>query len=131
MSTKILLAEDDPIIAKLVVHKMRKEGYDVDHVDDGGKALKAVQEKDYSLIILDVVMPVFDGFQVLGKIKADDTTAQIPVVMLTSKGHERDVLMGLRRGAIDYLTKPFNPSELAMRVRRILDYAQEIRRHGS
>jgi len=116
----ILLAEDDPQIARLIQFKLEKEGFRVTWVEDGQQALERVRHEAFDLILLDGMMPHLDGFQTLQALRQDGAFSAIPVVMLTAKGQERDVQKGLDLGASDYIVKPFNPQELATRVKRLL-----------
>ena len=119
----ILLAEDDALTARLIVHRLEREGYEVLHYPDGQAALDAAQANDaepYALAILDVKMPRMDGFELLGRLKEDPKLAPTPVVMLTGMGSEQDVVRALSGGADDYILKPFSPTELALRVQRLL-----------
>ena len=101
--------------------RLSREGFGVGHAPDGEKALAALREPPLpDLIILDVLLPFMNGFEVLARIRADPAWADIPVVMLTSNTREEDVLRGLRSGANDYLTKPFRPPELIARIRGLL-----------
>ena len=117
----ILLAEDDPQIARLVKFKLEKEGFHVTWVEDGQQVLERVRREAFDLILLDGMMPHLDGFQTLEALRQDKAFSAIPVVMLTAKGQERDVQKGLELGASDYILKPFNPQELATRVKRLLE----------
>ncbi len=119
----IVLAEDDALTARLVVHRLEREGFAVDHFTDGRgafEAIKAHRPDGYALVILDVKMPHMDGFEVLGRMKEDPALAETPVVMLTGMGAEHDVVRALSEGADDYILKPFSPTELTLRVQRLL-----------
>ncbi len=131
MARKILFVDDNPIDAQIILHKLRNEGYEVDHVDTGAKGLTAVREGEYSLILLDIVMPGVDGFHVLEHIKEDEDLSHIPVVMLTSTGQKGNVLKSYELGAVEYLTKPIKPNELAMRLKQILLSSEEFGRKPS
>jgi len=120
MIKKIVLAEDEPQIARLVEFKLKKEGYQVVSKGNGEEALAAIKAEKPDLILLDVMMPVMDGYEVLRRVKEDENLKNIPVVMLTAKAQERDVVKGIDLGAEDYITKPFHPAELLARVKRIL-----------
>jgi len=120
MEFKIVLAEDDPQIARLVTFKLDREGYLTTWADDGGKAYEAIVSILPDLVILDVMMPVMTGFEVLEKMKNNETTRNIPVIILTSKSQEQDVLKGFSLGISDYIIKPFSPSELIARIKRTL-----------
>lgn len=121
MRYRIVLAEDEPQIARLTTFKLEKEGYEVIWEKDGGAALESVKVNHPDVVILDVMMPVMDGYQVLKKIKEDENLKNIPVIMLTAKGQERDILKGLDLGSEDYLVKPFHPAELAARIKKIVE----------
>jgi CheY-like chemotaxis protein len=114
------VAEDDEISASILVHKLRKEGFDVVRFDNGEKAYEAAMAQRPDLVILDVKMPGLDGFEVLGRLRKDARFAQTAIVMLTSMGQEADVVRGFGLGADDYMLKPFSPVELSARVRRLL-----------
>ena len=120
MTKRIVLAEDEPQIAKLVEFKLKKEGYQVTWKENGEEALKAIKEEKPDLILLDVMMPVMDGYEVLRRLKEDENLKSIPVIMLTARAQEKDVVKGIDMGAEDYITKPFHPAELLARVKRIL-----------
>ncbi len=120
MAKKIVLAEDEPQIARLIEFKLRKEGYQVTWKENGEEALVAIKEEKPDLILLDVMMPVMDGYEVLRQIKEDENLKSIPVIMLTARAQERDVVKGIDLGAQDYITKPFHPAELLVQVKRIL-----------
>jgi len=120
MVKKIVLAEDEPQIARLIEFKLKKEGYEVTWKENGEEALKAIKEDKPDLILLDVMMPVMDGYEVLRRVKEDENLKSIPVVMLTARAQEKDVVKGIDLGAEDYITKPFHPAELLARVKRIL-----------
>jgi len=120
MAKKIVLAEDEPQIARLVEFKLKKEGYQVVWKENGKEALEAIKADRPDLILLDVMMPVMDGYEVLRQIKEDENLRNIPVIMLTARAQERDVVKGIDSGVEDYITKPFHPAELLARVKRIL-----------
>ncbi len=120
MTRKIVLAEDEPQIARLIEFKLKKEGYDVTWKENGEEALKAIKADKPDLILLDIMMPVMDGYEVLRRLKEDENLGDIPVIMLTARAQEKDVVKGIDLGAEDYITKPFHPAELLARVKRIL-----------
>jgi DNA-binding response OmpR family regulator len=113
---RILLAEDEAQIGDMVAFKLANAGHDVVRVVDGEAALAAAAQEHPDAIILDVMMPGLDGFSVLGRLKADPSLRAIPVIMLTARGQERDILSGLQGGAADYVVKPFSLKELLARV---------------
>ncbi len=125
MAKKIVLAEDEPQIARLVEFKLKKEGYQVVWKENGEEALEAIKADRPDLILLDVMMPVMDGYEVLRQIKEDENLRNIPVIMLTARAQERDVVKGIDSGVEDYITKPFHPAELVARVKRILGKEEE------
>ncbi len=120
MSATVLVAEDQMHIRSLIEFKLKNSGYRVVCVEDGAAALAKAQELHPDVILLDVMMPLLTGFEVLASLKADPTTSSIPVLLVTAQSKEHEVLRGLELGAEDYITKPFSPNELAARVRKIL-----------
>ncbi len=120
MAKKIVLAEDEPQIARLIEFKLKKEGYEVSWKENGEEALKAIKADKPDLILLDIMMPVMGGYEVLRRLKEDENLKSIPVIMLTARAQEKDVVKGIDMGAEDYITKPFHPAELLARVKRIL-----------
>jgi DNA-binding response OmpR family regulator len=104
----------------MVEFKLKNLGHEVISATDGGQALDMVSTKKPDLVLLDVMMPVMDGFQVLEKLKAQEETKELPVIMLTARGQERDVVRGVETGADDYVVKPFSFPELIARVNRAL-----------
>ena len=120
MTKKIVLAEDEPQIARLIEFKLNKEGYSVIWKENGEEALKAIKEHKPDLILLDIMMPVMGGYEVLRRLKEDENLKSVPVIMLTARAQEKDVVKGIDMGAEDYITKPFHPAELLARVKRIL-----------
>jgi DNA-binding response OmpR family regulator len=119
---RILVAEDEPHIFRMVDFKLKALGHEVICATDGGEAMEAATTQKPDLILLDVMMPVMDGFQVLKKLKANLDTKGIPVIMLTAKSQERDVVTGLESGAEDYVVKPFSFPELLARINGALEH---------
>ncbi len=117
---RILVADDDPYSIKLLNFRLKSLGHEVICAMDGGKALAIATKEKPDLVLLDIMMPVMNGFQVLRKLKSREKTKNIPVIMLTAKVQEKDVVVGLEAGAIDYVTKPFSFAELIARVNRAL-----------
>ena len=113
---KILLAEDDKQIGDMISFKLSNSGHQIVRAEDGEQAVKLVTRERPDLILLDAMMPGLSGFEVLRRLKTDSNVRSIPVIMVTAKGHERDVLTGLRGGAVDYIVKPFSLKELSARV---------------
>jgi DNA-binding response OmpR family regulator len=113
---KILLAEDEKQIGDMVAFKLTNAGHVLVRARDGEEALALAASSRPDLILLDVMMPVLNGFEVLRRLKADPALAPTPIIMLTAKGRERDILTGLSGGAVDYIVKPFSLKELAARI---------------
>ena len=120
MSPTILIADDDPLLVKLVDYRMSARGYRVIAAADGETALALSAEEHPDLIVLDAMMPSLDGFEVLRRLKKAPATRDIPVLMLTARKREHDIVAALSLGARDYLSKPFSPEELALRIGNIL-----------
>ena len=119
MST-ILIADDDDLLAALVQFKLEAAGHRVMIVGNGALAIEAVRREQPDLVVLDAMMPVLTGHEVLARLKADPACAAVPVIMLTARRGQDDVVAALRGGAADYLTKPFIPEELLARVETAL-----------
>lgn len=117
---RILVVEDDAMIARIVRIKLENSGYEVQVAGDGGEGLMAIREARPDLVLLDVMMPVMDGYKLLRMLRSVPEYADLPVILLTARGQEREITSGLREGATDYIVKPFSPAELAARVRRWL-----------
>ena len=113
---KILVAEDEKPIADMIAFKLTNGGHQVIRAQDGEQAVTLAASEQPDLILLDAMMPGLSGFEVLRRLKGDPALRAVPVIMVTAKGHERDVLSGLRGGAVDYVVKPFSLKELAARV---------------
>ncbi|HWP81137.1 MAG TPA: response regulator [Bacteroidota bacterium] len=120
MAQTIVVAEDQHHIRALIEYKLKNSGYQVVAVADGAAALEKVKEVSPDLVLLDVMMPLMTGFEVLAALKQDDKTRDIPVLLVTAQSREEEVVKGLELGAEDYITKPFSPNELAARVKIVL-----------
>lgn len=118
--TRILVVDDEPDILELVQYNLLKDNYDVVGVESGEEALVQVRATPPDLIILDLMLPGVDGLEVCRTLKRDTRAAAIPIVMLTARGEEADIVAGLELGADDYLTKPFSPRVLLARIRAVL-----------
>jgi two-component system phosphate regulon response regulator PhoB len=116
----VLIVEDEGDIRELVSYNLLKEGYQVAGVASGEEALAAVEARPPDLVVLDLMLPGVDGLTVCRTLKSDPKTASIPILMLTAKGEESDIIAGLNLGADDYVTKPFSPKVLIARVRAVL-----------
>jgi two-component system OmpR family response regulator len=116
----ILVAEDDPLSAEMLLHQLKKEGFHVLHYPDGAQALEGALSNQIALAILDVKMPVMDGFELLESLRKVPAYADVPIMMLTSMGGEEDIARGFELGADEYMVKPFSPVEVVARVRQLL-----------
>jgi two-component system, OmpR family, alkaline phosphatase synthesis response regulator PhoP len=125
MQKIVLVADDQPHIVRLIQVNLEKVGYRVVTAADGIEALRKVREEMPDLVILDVIMPHKDGFEVLREIKSDPKLTHVPVIMLTVKTQNADIVEGLREGAEMYLPKPFHPKELVSLIRRALEGGPE------
>jgi DNA-binding response OmpR family regulator len=124
MSEKILVVDDEKDLVDLVVYNLEKAGFRTLRAYDGAAALRKVQAEGADALVLDVMLPELDGWEVLKRLRAEPRTAKLPVLMLTARGEETDKVLGLELGADDYLTKPFSPRELVARVRALLRRAK-------
>ena len=117
----ILVIEDEDSIRELIVYNLTKNGYEqVRGVDSGESGLLEIKKSPPDLILLDLMLPGMDGLSFCRKLKADPSTARIPVIMLTAKGEESDIIVGLEIGADDYIVKPFSPRVLIARIHSLL-----------
>lgn len=117
MSQKVLVVEDDNNIAELLRLYLQKDGFEVSHAADGGKAVEMAKEIQPDLVLLDIMLPVMDGWQVCRELRK---TMKMPIIMLTAKGETEDKVSGLEMGADDYIVKPFEVKELLARVHAVL-----------
>jgi two-component system alkaline phosphatase synthesis response regulator PhoP len=116
----ILVIEDEEDIQELVRYNLAKEGYRVALIASGEEGFKAAKSSNPDLIVLDLMLPGLDGLEICRLLKADPKTSHTPIIMLTAKGEEADVVTGLEMGADDYITKPFSPKVLVARLRAVL-----------
>ena len=121
---RIVVADDDPIVTKFLSAVFEDEGFEVRTADDGEKALTVIREARPDLVILDLVMPYHDGFEICQRIKSTAETAGVPVIILSMKEREQDVLRAFEVGADDYIRKPFNVLELVARARKLMGNAR-------
>lgn len=135
MSQKILVVEDEADLLDLVVYNLRKEGFKPLRAETGEKALEIARTEKPDLVLLDLMMPGLDGLEVCRRLRANEATADIPIVMMTARVEESDAVVGLSVGADDYVKKPFGVKELLARVRAVLrrtgagpDAAQKVLR---
>jgi len=135
--TRILVVEDDADIAQLVELYLGRAGFQVGVVANGSEAVGRIRRDRPDLIVLDLMLPGLDGLEICRTLRADATTAAIPIVMLTARAEEADRVAGLELGADDYVTKPFSPKELVARVKALLRRVQPrdargpVLRHGA
>jgi two-component system phosphate regulon response regulator PhoB len=120
MAETVLIVDDEQDVLDLLVYNLQKAGYRTVNARDGALALQKARDEVPSLIILDLMLPQLDGTEVCRQLKADSKTAQIPIIMLTAKAEEVDRVVGLELGADDYVTKPFSPREIVLRVKTVL-----------
>ncbi len=123
---KILLVDDDVELCELIREYLAPDGFVIETRHDGASGLQAAQSGDYNILVLDLMLPKMGGFEVLRQLRSEEDASQsrLPVLMLTARGDDVDRIVGLEMGADDYLPKPFNPRELAARIRAILRRTQ-------
>ena len=117
---RILLIEDEPDIAEVLQYNLEKEGFQVELAGRGDAGLEAVRRESPELILLDLMLPGLDGLELTRLLKRDPATAHLPIVMLTARSEEVDRIVGLELGADDYISKPFSPREVVLRVKAVL-----------
>jgi two-component system, OmpR family, response regulator len=120
--SRLLLIDDDARLGELLRSYLEPHGFSIQHAEDGGRGLVALDQSAYDAVLLDVMMPGMDGLEVLKRIRAKQL--RVPVIMLTARGDEADRIVGLELGADDYIGKPFSPRELLARLRAVLRRAQ-------
>jgi DNA-binding response OmpR family regulator len=118
--SKILVIEDEPTLFRLLDHKLKKAGYVTIWAKDGEEALELLKSEKPDLVVSDVMIPYISGLEVLKQAKEDPDTCDIPFIFLSAKGQDADILAGLELGSEDYITKPFNPDEVLIKIQRIL-----------
>ena len=117
---KILIADDHPEVVELVRVTLEGGNYEILDASDGKEALEKIRKMNPDLVLLDIIMPKMDGFEVCRKLKKDPQTKEIPIIMLTAKGQKLDQKKGRQIGARDYINKPFSPSHLLVKIEEIL-----------
>ena len=117
---KIVVIEDVSDILEVIQYNLVREGYTVLASEDGQEGLELIRKESPDIVLLDLMLPGLDGLEVCRRLKTDPVTKSIPVIMVTAKGEESDVVLGLGLGADDYVTKPFSPKELVARVKAVL-----------
>lgn len=116
----VLVADDNRVVRDLIIFRLERSGYRVLAAGDGAEALRMVRDQLPDIAILDVMMPLLTGVEVTERIRADEVTSHIPVILLTARVQEADITRGFDAGADDYIRKPFNPQEIRGRVQAIL-----------
>ncbi len=127
MSNRVLVVDDDPDIARFIEVNLRTQGFEVHLASDGVEALERAREVLPDLVLVDVMMPRMDGFQVVDRLRSEPRTANVSIIMLTAKALTADKVLGISTGADDYIIKPFDPVELVARVKGTLRRAREMR----
>jgi two-component system, OmpR family, alkaline phosphatase synthesis response regulator PhoP len=125
MKEKILIVDDEKDIVRMLEYNLKKEGFRVLCAFDGESAVRSARHDHPDIIILDLMLPGIDGFEVCRQLKKEDATRGIPLVMLSAKAQEADKIVGLELGADDYITKPFSPRELTARIKAVLRRVKE------
>lgn len=121
MAREILIIEDDKFLRELISQKLIKEGYDIDSAIDGEEGIKKIKEKKPELVLLDLILPGIDGFEVLTQMREDSSIPTPPVIILSNLGQKEDVERGLKLGAVDYLIKAhFTPGEIIEKIKAVL-----------
>ncbi|HUJ09202.1 MAG TPA: response regulator, partial [Verrucomicrobiae bacterium] len=120
MAETILIVDDEQDVLDLLVYNLQKAAFKVSTARDGATALQKARDELPALIILDLMLPQLDGTEVCRQLKAESRTSLIPIIMLTAKAEEVDRIVGLELGADDYVTKPFSPREMVLRVKTVL-----------
>jgi len=120
MKPKILVVDDEPDALEILGFKLKEAGYTPLFAKDGARAITAARDERPALIVLDLMLPEVDGLEVCKILRRDPTTATIPILMLTARAAEMDRVIGLELGADDYVTKPFSPRELVLRIKKLL-----------
>src|ERR1700678_2243812 len=131
MPLKVLVCDDERHIVRLIQVNLERQGYIVVTAFDGKERLEKIRSEKLNVVVLDVMMPYMDGFEVLKTIRREPETEALPVIMLTAKAQDKDVFEGYHYGADMYLTKPFNPMELVAFVKRILSGNDDDKGGGS
>jgi len=125
MKAKILIVDDEADVLELVEFNLKAAGYEVLTAANGTQALSKAKQHLPALVLLDLMLPEIDGLDVCKQLRADPATAAIPIIMLTAKSEEIDRVLGLELGADDYVTKPFSPRELALRIKNLLNRRED------
>ena len=129
MNKKILVIEDDPSSLRLTQYTLKQQGYEVITAPNGLEGLRKAQSEEPDLVILDIMLPGIDGFEICHHLRAEAQTTQLPILMLSAKAQEVDKDIGLKVGADDYITKPALPSEIVSAVESLLERKTRVRQH--
>src|SRR4030066_2018552 len=124
-SKHILVVDDEADIVELVSYNLKKEGFGVDSALNGETALGKIRKGKYDLVVLDLMLPGIQGMELCRILRNDPKTEALPIIMLTAKGEEVDKILGLERGADDYIAKPFSPRELVARIKTVMRRTSE------
>ena len=119
-SRKILIADDEPLLTEMLEFRLRAKGYETIIAHDGREALDKFRAEQPCAVVLDAMMPVYDGMEVLRRIRQEDHNADVPIIVLSARRNEEDIVRALEAGASDYIVKPFLPEELMVRLQRLL-----------
>lgn len=122
---RIAIVEDEPDIASLVTSSLQKEGYKVDHFATGGRFIQALQKHIPDLVLLDLMLPDVDGFEICKSLRRNEAWSRIPIIIMTAKSEESDKIVGLELGADDYITKPFSLKEMTARIKAVLRRSEQ------
>ena len=128
MAAKVLVVDDERVIVKGLRFSLMQEGYEVDCAYDGEEAVSKIREKEFDIVLLDVMLPKLSGFEVLQQVRE---FSEVPIIMLTARGDDMDKILGLDYGADDYVTKPFNPLEVKGRIKAIIRRTSRVRREAA
>ena len=128
-SVQILIVEDEPDIQEVVAFALEREGFQTDAVDNGVTAWETIEQAPPDLVILDLMLPGIDGLELCRRLRASDVGATLPIIMVTARDEEADIILGLELGADDYVTKPFSPREVAARTKAVLRRREREQEH--
>ncbi len=120
MDATVYVIEDDPDVAEILRHNLSQEGFEVAVFADGDEGLAAIEERPPDLVLLDLMLPGRGGLEIARALRRNEDTAALPIIMITARSEEADILHGLEQGADDYITKPFRPREVVARVKALL-----------
>ena len=117
---RVLVCDDDPLLLELLEFRLSSRGHDVRTAKDGAEGLARIQAGEFDAVVLDAMMPIMDGYEVLRKLREDERFRDLPVIMLTARKQQDDIVSALELGANDYVVKPFIPEELMVRLSRLV-----------